>query len=182
MAVRTKLVIATSPRAKQCTALERTSTDECRISRPLIRVTTTAATSHTNSSDRITAVCWTMETASPKLTCWMSSPPNGFVCAACGAASIAVTSDPATSVRGRKSRPSLCIDSPRCAPQQKYQDGVHGDEEKAEADLCDGRCAADGGGRRVDGGPRHAHRPQGSLDHAQRGQAGHDADHDGDGQ
>jgi hypothetical protein len=54
--VRTKLVSATRPTTKQCSALVRTSAEDSRISRPLISVTITATTSHASRSDATTAL------------------------------------------------------------------------------------------------------------------------------
>src|SRR5258705_6847956 len=89
-------------------------------------VTTTAAMSQTNSSERMTAVCCSM--ARPVASEKSAGRTSNFG----GAAMLAVTIMAATMASRRT---GLRIDPPRRATEKQDERGVHGDEEKSERDL-----------------------------------------------
>src|SRR5207248_10115416 len=105
------------------------------ISRPLRSVNATAANIHTASREAMTAVFCSIAVASAIVTGrWM--PKSG------GAATIAVTSEAATTVSGRNSRSVLRIDPPRRAPQEENEQRVDDQERRTKRDLrANGRFA-----------------------------------------
>src|SRR5581483_7629045 len=127
IAVRTKLVTAIKPRAKQYSGAVRTSIDEERTSRPLASVSATAATIQTNSSETITAVRVISDSAVVNVP-----GPSGI--SSDGAATDAVT---AVAARIALTRKPLRIYPPRSATQQQHENRVEdqkqrGKDERAE--------------------------------------------------
>src|SRR3954452_14042242 len=176
MAVRTKLVTATSPSVKQCSALARTSVDDARTSRPLISVSAIAARIHTAISDTTTAVCCTIDAACCSVIERISIVP---LSGSDGAAIMPVTSVAPTIVSGTNRRSILRIDPPRRTAKQREEHGIHHDERAEERDLRAHRRRTQRRGRREDERTHRLHRSERALDHAQRRHARDEAEHRG---